>query len=165
MPRFVVLEHLVGASLRRTRDPVHWDWMFESGQTLRTWATDPITDLLDRSEQTIRVPESEWSVNRSATPLDNHRLAYLEFEGEIGNDRGRVRQLLNGDYTATEQAADRFAARLHVSGSHQTISILIQRRRGENLEAEPIDEATVERPWSLRWDSTGSNSSRDSFGE
>lgn len=77
MPRFVVLEH--------TWNGVHWDFMLEAGEVLRTWAIDqPIG------------PGRELA----ARALGDHRLMYLEYEGDISRQRGRVRRVDSGTYRA-----------------------------------------------------------------
>ncbi len=83
MPRFVVLEHAWNA--------VHWDFMLEHGEVLRTWAIDaPIA------------PERDLP----ARALGDHRKLYLEFEGELSGGRGRVRRLDAGTFRALTWSAD-----------------------------------------------------------
>jgi len=73
--RFVVLEH--------RRDGVHWDLMLEVGLALRTWAVEaPI------------VP----GVDLPARALADHRLTYLDYEGEVSGGRGTVRRLDRGRF-------------------------------------------------------------------
>jgi hypothetical protein len=77
MPRFVVLEHRWNG--------VHWDFMLEEPEssTLRTWAIDaPI------------VPGAVLP----ARALGDHRLVYLDYEGEVSGGRGVVRQVDRGTY-------------------------------------------------------------------
>ena len=77
MPRFVLLEH--------RWDGVHWDLMLECGDVLRTWAIDaPVVA----------------GVDLPARALPDHRCAYLEYEGEVSGDRGTVRRIDEGTYTA-----------------------------------------------------------------
>jgi DNA polymerase ligase (LigD)-like protein len=74
-PRFVLLEH--------NWNGVHWDFMLEAGEALRTWAIDaPIVAGRD-------LP---------ARALGNHRKSYLDYEGEISGNRGKVRRLDAGTY-------------------------------------------------------------------
>jgi len=101
--RFVVLRHDVGSKLTRT-DQSHFDWMFEVGSVLRTWATQPI-------EEFERWVQSE-SVEVGCDLLSDHRLAYLDYEGEIEGDRGSVVRLLRGSYRLIENDPDRFVAAL-----------------------------------------------------
>jgi hypothetical protein len=75
MPRFVLLEH--------DWNGVHWDLMLESGDVLRTWAID------------------SWIVSGQELParaLGDHRRLYLEYEGEISGNRGRVRRVDAGTF-------------------------------------------------------------------
>ena len=75
MPRFVVLEHVWNG--------VHWDFMLERGEVLRTWAIDaPIVAGQD-------LP---------ARALADHRLIYLDYEGEVSGQRGSVRRVDAGTY-------------------------------------------------------------------
>jgi hypothetical protein len=84
MPRFAVLEH--------RRDGVHWDFLLERGEVLRSWALEaPIVAGRE-------VP---------ARALPDHRRLYLEYEGEISGGRGTVRRLDGGDYEVRSWAADR----------------------------------------------------------
>ena len=77
--RFVVLEH--------EWNGVHWDFMFEAGNGLRTWS------LPSRP-----VPGTELT----ARALADHRLAYLDYEGPVSGDRGSVRRVAAGTYRALE---------------------------------------------------------------
>ena len=75
MPRFVLLEH--------NWNGVHWDFMLEAGDALRTWAIDtPIVAGRD-------LP---------ARALGNHRKLYLDYEGEIAGNRGTVRRVDAGTF-------------------------------------------------------------------
>lgn len=67
MPRFVILEH--------DYPELHWDFMLEAGDTLRTWKlTAP--------------PESGQTIKALAS--FNHRIIYLDYEGPISDNRGAV---------------------------------------------------------------------------
>lgn len=69
MSRFVVLEHDWPA--------VHWDLLLESGPVLKAWR------LLAEPGPGRAVP---------AIPNSDHRLLYLDYEGPLTGDRGRVRR-------------------------------------------------------------------------
>ena len=89
MDRFVVLEHVWGE--------VHWDFMLERGEVLRTWAIDaPIVA----------------GVELPARALADHRRLYLDYEGPISGDRGTVRRVEEGRYEALHWAPDRVVVRL-----------------------------------------------------
>jgi hypothetical protein len=87
--RFVLLEHRwVG---------VHWDFMLEHGDTLRTWAIDePIVA----------------DVDLPARALPDHRRIYLDYEGELSGNRGTVRRVDQGVYTALIWEEGRVRVRL-----------------------------------------------------
>jgi hypothetical protein len=78
--------------------------MFEIGGVLRTWAT-PSVEELERWAHRV-------SFEVGCDLLSDHRLAYLDYEGEIEGDRGSVRRLLRGSYRLIENEADRFVAAL-----------------------------------------------------
>jgi hypothetical protein len=75
MGRFVILEHLWNG--------VHWDLMLEVNGVLRTWAIDEAI-VAGR--------------DLPARALADHRLHYLEYQGEISGGRGSVRRLDSGSY-------------------------------------------------------------------
>ncbi len=84
MPRFVLLEH-------RWRG-IHWDLMLENGTSLRTWAIDaPVVG----------------GIELPARSLPDHRIAYLDYEGEISGGRGSVRRVDAGTYAILEWRVDR----------------------------------------------------------
>jgi hypothetical protein len=89
MPRFVLLKHMLPADAARGS---HWDVMLESGGVLRTWALEALP-----------APDREVA----ATQLADHRLAYLDHEGPVSKNRGRVERLDRGDYTLASETADR----------------------------------------------------------
>jgi hypothetical protein len=62
---------------------LHWDFMLEQGNALRTWA------LAAR-------PDSPGAI--AAEALADHRLAYLDNEGPVSGDRGTVTRWDRGDY-------------------------------------------------------------------
>jgi hypothetical protein len=76
MPRFVVLEH--------DHPDLHWDLMLEVGAMLRTW-------------RLAAPPEPGRSI--AAEPLADHRLAYLDYEGPVSGNRGRVRRWDHGEFS------------------------------------------------------------------
>ena len=71
--------------------------MLEAGAALRTWR------LLERplSGQRVR-----------AELLGNHRLAYLDYEGPVSRNRGRVTRWDAGTFTCELDSADRVVVQL-----------------------------------------------------
>jgi hypothetical protein len=86
--RFVLLEHRWNG--------VHWDFMLESGPTLRTWALAQCP-----------VPETDIP----ATSLPDHRVVYLDYEGPISQKRGSVRRVDRGTFEPIHWADDRVVVR------------------------------------------------------
>jgi hypothetical protein len=89
LARFVVLEH--------HWQGVHWDLMLEAGPALRTWALECL-------------PEPGIEIEARALP--DHRLAYLDYEGPISGDRGRVRRVEAGTFEPVVWGPDRVVVRL-----------------------------------------------------
>jgi hypothetical protein len=75
MPRFVILEH--------DHPHLHWDFMLECGPVLKSWRLDS-------------PPEPGRIV--SAMPTFDHRLFYLDYEGPVSGDRGRVARWDAGNF-------------------------------------------------------------------
>ncbi|TWT82648.1 ATP-dependent DNA ligase [Planctomycetes bacterium CA13] len=96
--RFAILKHSPGILHQRTQR-VHFDWMFEDHGVLLTWATETL-ERFDR----------DWTI--VAKPLADHRIEYLNFEGDIGNDRGDVRRVIAGTYTRHGEIDTPFVATL-----------------------------------------------------
>src|SRR5947207_11677627 len=72
MPRFVILLHETPAGYSRK---THFDLMLEAGDSLRTWALDALP-----------APGETALAER----LPDHRPIYLDYEGQLGGDRGGV---------------------------------------------------------------------------
>jgi hypothetical protein len=89
MPRFVVLEH--------HHEGVHWDFMLESGDGLRTW-------------RIAAAPAVGAAI--AATPLADHRIAYLEYEGEISGGRGLVSRWDRGGFQWERDGLDDVVVRV-----------------------------------------------------
>jgi hypothetical protein len=89
MPRFVVLTH--------DHPFLHWDLMLEQGDSLRTW-------------RLAQPPDAAGSIAAEALP--DHRLAYLDYEGPVSSDRGKVERWDAGTYEIVESIADYLVVRL-----------------------------------------------------
>ena len=90
MRRFVLLEHRWNG--------VHWDFMLETAEgPLRTWAIDA---------------EIVTGMELPARALPDHRAAYLDFEGELSEDRGAVRRVDRGEYELLSWTNDLVKVRL-----------------------------------------------------
>lgn len=87
--RFVILEHEYRG--------IHWDFMLEWGTTLRTWAL---------SQPPVREGEI------LARSLSDHRLEYLDYEGPVSNDRGKVKRWDQGTFQLIIENENRVVVRL-----------------------------------------------------
>lgn len=83
-PRYVVLRHDAPRGL-------HWDFMLERAGVLATWAL-------------AEPPDAAPVV--AATPLPDHRLAYLDHQGPISGDRGSVIRWDRGTYRCQRWEAE-----------------------------------------------------------
>ncbi len=109
LQRFVILLHQVPEPFQRPTghhriagQPVvsgksHWDWMFEDGQHLLTWAceTEPCLGFSAACEK-----------------LGDHRLDYLSYEGDISENRGFVQRVSCGEFQLLEFDANRLIVQL-----------------------------------------------------
>ncbi len=89
MPRFVILEH--------DHPTLHWDFMLEDGLVLKTW----------------RLPAPPPADPRVAQPLEDHRNAYLDYEGPVAGNRGAVKRWDIGTFDWTEHTHDLCRLELH----------------------------------------------------
>ncbi|MBN2584845.1 MAG: hypothetical protein JXL80_17405 [Planctomycetes bacterium] len=79
MPRFVIQHHVYDDG------DEHWDLMFEVGPALRTWSLPKPPDQPEHLPMCVR-------------QLADHRIEYLEYEGEVSDNRGRVAIHDRGSY-------------------------------------------------------------------
>jgi hypothetical protein len=75
MPRFVLLEH--------DYPQLHWDFMLEWGDALRTW-------------RLLAFPQPGQTVPAEAS--FDHRRAYLDYEGPVSGNRGQVKRCEGGTF-------------------------------------------------------------------
>src|SRR3954469_17439190 len=100
MPRFVLLYHDCPTHSALAS---HWDFMLESGDLLRTWRLMQLRRLWKAAhDQTVaqfrNCPALAENDAIYATQLGNHRLAYLDYEGDVSGGRGRVIRVAAGTY-------------------------------------------------------------------
>ncbi len=105
MPRFVILEH--------DHPTLHWDLMLEDAGRLLTWR--------------LPAAPSDPAVQRGrvlvATPLADHRLAYLNYEGPVSGNRGRVIRREQGTFEWVERTPERITVRVAGAILHGTITL------------------------------------------
>ena len=90
MPRFTISHHT------GSKDGDHYDLMLEHGDGLRTWR------LVNTAFQTFQI----------ARQIKDHRKTYLDFEGEVSGERGRVKSWDTGNYTIDEWKDERIQVAL-----------------------------------------------------
>jgi hypothetical protein len=89
MSRFVVLTH--------DHPLLHWDFMLEHEERLRTWRLG-------------QPPDVGGAI--VAEPLPDHRLAYLDYEGPVSGDRGHVTRWDRGEYETIDSSPRQIVVRL-----------------------------------------------------
>jgi hypothetical protein len=93
MPQFVILRHDAPRGL-------HWDFMLQSGGSLRTWAL-------------AEEPQPGRAI--AAESLADHRIEYLEIEGPVSGGRGSVTRWDRGTYELLCESSD--VLELNLAGS------------------------------------------------
>jgi len=93
--RFVVLRHDLSGS-------VHWDLMLDFGEVLATWqfGFDPCG------------PGEGDGFSARVRRIGDHRRLYLDYEGPVSGDRGRVTRVDGGDYELLSRRADVWVLRV-----------------------------------------------------
>ncbi len=116
MFHYVVLHHraMPGQPLPRGGSD-HFDWMFEAGGSLRTWAT-------------LSHPGFDCDASLSADRLADHRREYLHYEGAISNDRGTVHQVERGQFQVMFESPDCWVLSV---GGDRLATLTFQRTRAE----------------------------------
>jgi hypothetical protein len=90
MPRFVILRHDGPRGL-------HFDLMLEAADVMKTWA----------------LPEQPGpDATMSCDALEDHRMAFLEYQGPISGGRGSVTRWDRGTYTLQSQSDAEWIAEL-----------------------------------------------------
>lgn len=140
MPRFVLLYHDTPPGY--VRGP-HWDLMLEDGGSLRTWALAELPAAWAAARQAtalahLRCPDLATCGTVAAERLGDHRLAYLDHEGPVGDDRGMVTRIDHGRYTSLAESPTYW--RLALDGRHVPGTI--------ELEQSEVDASR----WTLRCD-------------
>lgn len=108
MPRFVVLEHDWPAR--------HWDFLLEAGGVLRAWR------LLAEPAAGEDIP---------AEAIADHRPAYLDYEGPVSGDRGRVVRWDRGTFEWVDDTLDGVSVELR--GAKLTGRATLERDAGGGL--------------------------------
>lgn len=114
MPRFALLIH--------DHPFVHWDLLVQCGEVLRSWR------LLESPDRWRSAAES---TDLSAEAIADHRLMYLDYEGPVSRERGRVARWDHGQ--AEWQADSESSVRLRLSGSQLVGELALDREPSQSL--------------------------------
>lgn len=107
MKRFVLLYHQFPAG---HADVSHYDLMLEAEENLRTWRLETQPDML----RPVR-----------GTPIFAHRLAYLDYEGEVSGDRGSVSRIDRGEFKIVRDDDEALIVELYGSVLVGRLAVLI----------------------------------------
>lgn len=113
MPRFVLLYHECPPSLGKRS---HWDLMLERDGVLLTWNLLQLPIAWGGNAETLE-----------ATRLANHRIAYLDYEGPVSDNRGTVSRVEQGKYKVLSETDDVIDVRLQGERSQITITAQLPR--------------------------------------
>ncbi|MFO0916183.1 MAG: DNA polymerase ligase N-terminal domain-containing protein [Pirellulales bacterium] len=108
--RFVIHYHQLPPDSPR---PSHWDLMFELHGQLATWALE-------------RPPTEAHPETINARRLDDHRLAYLDYEGPVSGGRGTVTRYDSGDFDWSWPATTRASGSLRGQRLQGTFQLVAQ---------------------------------------
>ena len=84
--KFVIQQHSSGSD-------VHWDFMLESGEVLKTYRLD-------------KAPQELTKTSAGAVKIFDHPLKFLTYEGPVNKGRGSVRIVDSGTYEIVRQVDD-----------------------------------------------------------
>ena len=90
MPQYVILRH-------DSPRGVHFDFMLEVGDVLKTWALP-------------QPPQPGVEIECEA--LGDHRRAYLDYEGPLSGNRGSVTRWDRGEYNVERQSDEKWVVNL-----------------------------------------------------
>ena len=122
--RFTLLRHQVGSQFDRVGlvadAAVHWDWLFDrSGEPefkdshpLMAWASLPLEVPFGSHGKSDQSMAEDWELTFHMERLANHRAKYLDFDGDIGGERGSVSQVLSSDYLIVHEDEHEFSVDL-----------------------------------------------------
>jgi hypothetical protein len=118
MPRFAILEH--------DYPTLHWDFLLERDAVLLTWRLSA-------------PPEPGVAVD--AQKAFDHRLFYLDYEGPVSGDRGKVTRWDGGTFEWEVREPDRIVVRLYggrLRGAFHLEHLVGETWRGE-YRADPAE--------------------------
>jgi len=126
--RYVILHHQLqhGESLSECRNQrlgehpcEHWDLMLERGEILLTW-------------QLLKEPTGPSALPIKALKIQDHRKAYLDYEGPISGDRGCVTRIDRGTCEIPEQTPSLYV--LQLTGDRFTGKFYLRNQKGHESD-------------------------------
>lgn len=114
MPRFALLIH--------DHPFVHWDLLVERGELLRSWRLMESPDRWCSAAHLADLP---------AEAIGDHRRMYLDYEGPVGRERGRVARWDHGQ--AEWLAESETSVRLRLNGSRLVGELTLNRETSQSL--------------------------------
>lgn len=130
--RYVILHHQLArgeyarehSGEQPVQNPVehrneHWDLMLEQGDILLTW-------------KLLKEPIDPGSLPIEALKIQDHRIAYLDYEGPISRDRGHVTRIDAGRCEILEQSSSLYVIQLNGDRFTGKFSLI----REKNSESE-----------------------------
>jgi hypothetical protein len=117
MPRYVILEH--------DHPLLHWDFMLEAGEVLRTWRLES---------------PPEAGRDMPAVASFDHRREYLDYEGPVSAGRGRVVRWDAGSFHWLEEGAERVVVRLE--GKRVQATVILTRTGAAAWSCSFVDRAS-----------------------
>ncbi len=106
MPRFVLLHHECPPGYEK---PSHWDFMLQMGESLATWE---LRELPASWAGPLKISATATQETVPAIRLPDHRIEYLNFEGPLSRDRGKVQRCDAGAYELISQQTDHYEFRI-----------------------------------------------------
>lgn len=104
MPRYVLLWHEMPSDSGRSS---HGDFMLERNGVLSTWALEMLPAAWQKQ---LGLPCDCANDRVAATRLDDHRIAYLAYEGPVSGNRGSVKRVAAGEYEIVQNLDRQFEA-------------------------------------------------------
>src|SRR5689334_20075504 len=118
MPRFVILEH--------DHPHLHWDLMLETGNVLRSWRLE-------------KPPQGQTII--AATAIGDHRIAYLDYEGPVGNKRRTVKHWDWGDFEGDPLDPEQVS--IQTKGGKLLGRLQLKRRIGDEWDLKYFEDTCL----------------------
>ncbi|MDR2761728.1 MAG: hypothetical protein LBB88_03905 [Planctomycetaceae bacterium] len=120
MNQFVILLHKLNQCAESDLESGHWDIMLEVEidglKQLDTWSIPPQLSLINSDLDSDSDLDLDFcklnSFSCNAKKLPYHRIAYLDYEGDISNNRGNVKRIDKGLYQKIDKNKFKLSGKL-----------------------------------------------------